>query len=370
MRWTKTAGHDGLRIANCELRTGMSGADTMRWIKTPGHDGPRTTNCELRLADCGLRSESPDADHDDVGSGELATPHTVTLHPPMKLHLLDGTYELFRSYFGAPSRTAPNGGEIGAVHGVVAGTLNLLEDPGVTHLAAAFDSEIRSFRNDLYEGYKSEVGVPAELLAQFPIIEDALEAIGVPVWRMEEYEADDALATAAARFADDVEQVVIMSPDKDMTQCVEGTRIVGFDRRKQVFVDEEGVWEKFGVAPKSIPDYLGLVGDSSDGFPGVRGWGPKSASLVLARYEHIEAIPLQADLWDVDVRGARRLVESLREHMAEALLFRFLATLRRDVPLDEELDDLEWKGVPRDRFEALCDEYGFGTVREKPTKWV
>jgi 5'-3' exonuclease len=208
------------------------------------------------------------------------------------------------------------------------------------------------------------------LLAQFPIVEQAMEAIGVVTWRMEEYEADDALATAAAQFADEVEQVVIMSPDKDMTQCIKGTEIVGFDRRKQQFIDEEGVWEKFGVAPGSIPDYLGLVGDTSDGFPGVKGWGAKSASLVLARYGHIESIPLEAELWDVEVRGTARLVESLRENLAEALLFRFLAVLRRDVPLTETLDDLEWQGVPRDRFDAFCEEYGFGSLRERPTKWV
>lgn len=288
----------------------------------------------------------------------------------MKLHLLDGTYELFRSYFGAPSRTAPNGGEIGAVHGVVASTLNLLSDEGVTHLGVAFDSEIRSFRNDLYDGYKSEVGVPAELLAQFPIVEEAMEAIGVVTWRMVEYEADDALATAALRFADRVEQVVIMSPDKDMSQCITGSHVVGFDRRKQQFIDEDGVREKFGVSPESIPDYLGLVGDSSDGFPGVRGWGAKSASLVLARYGHIEDIPLEADLWDVEVRGAARLVESLRGSMADALLFRYLARLRGDVPLAEDLDDLEWRGVPAERFEALCDEYGFGSLRDRPSRWL
>ena len=288
----------------------------------------------------------------------------------MKLHLLDGTYELFRSYFGAPPRKAPNGGEIGAVHGVMASTLKLLEEDDVTHLGAAFDSEIRSFRNELYSGYKSEAGVPAELLAQFPIVEEGMEAIGVPVWRMEEYEADDALATAADRFADEVDQVVIMSPDKDMAQCIIGERIVGFDRRKRAFIDEAGVWEKFGVAPQSIPDYLGLVGDTADGFPGLRGWGAKSASLVLGHYGHIEQIPLQAELWEVQVRGAERLVETLRSHIAEALLFRFLAVLRRDVPLTEKLADLEWTGVPRQRFIEFCDEYGFGTLRDRPARWI
>lgn len=287
----------------------------------------------------------------------------------MKLHLLDGTYELFRAHFGAPSRTAPNGGEIGAVHGVVSSVLTLLAEDHVTHLGVAFDSEIRSYRNDLYAGYKSEVGVPPELLAQFPIVEEAMEAIGVRIWRMEEYEADDALATAAHRFADQVEQVVIMSPDKDMAQCIRDRHVVAFDRRKREFVDAEGVVAKFGVAPESIPDYLGLVGDSSDGFPGVPGWGAKSASLVLSRYGHIEDIPLEADLWDVDVRGAQRLVTALRSHMADALLFRFLAVLRHDVPLTETLGDLEWQGVPRERWESFCDRYGFGGLRSRPSRY-
>jgi 5'-3' exonuclease len=288
----------------------------------------------------------------------------------MKLHLIDGTYELFRSYFGAPKRTAPDGMEVGAVHGIVGSTLRLLDEDGVTHVGAAFDSVIRSFRNDLYPGYKTETGVPEELLAQFPLAEEALDAIGVTVWRMREYEADDALASAVARFRDAFEQVVIMTPDKDLTQCVDGERVVGFDRRKGAFVDEAAVIEKFGVPPESIPDYLGLVGDSADGFPGVRGWGAKSAALVLAAYPHIEDIPLEADLWSVEVRGAQRLVESLRAQMGDALLFRFLAVLRSDVPLEETADDLRWEGVPRERFLEFCDRYGFGSIRERPTVWV
>ena len=227
----------------------------------------------------------------------------------MRLHLLDGTYELFRSYFGAPKRADPDGREIGAVHGIMLSTLALLAE-GVTHLAVAFDTVIRSFRNDLYDGYKSEAGVPADLLAQFPIAEEGLEAMGVTVWRMVEYEADDALASAVERFGPEFEQVVIMSPDKDLTQCIVGNRVVGFDRRKGAFIDEAGVVAKFGVPPESIPDYLGLVGDSSDGFPGVPGWGAKSASMVLAAYRHIERIPLEASLWSPQVRGAERLVGS------------------------------------------------------------
>ncbi|MDP2624350.1 MAG: 5'-3' exonuclease H3TH domain-containing protein [Actinomycetota bacterium] len=288
----------------------------------------------------------------------------------MKLHLLDGTYELFRSYFGAPARQAPDGMEVGAVHGILGSTLNLLQEDGVTHLGAAFDTVIRSFRNDLYSGYKTEAGVPEELLAQFPIAEDALDCIGVTVWRMREYEADDAIASAVAKLGGKFDQVVILSPDKDLRQCVDGERVVGFDRRKGAFIDEDGVVEKFGVSPKSIPDYLGLVGDSADGFPGVPGWGAKSAALVLAEYPHIEDIPLEAELWSVQVRGAPRLVESLRARMGEALLFRFLARLRPDVPLKETAEDLRWRGVPRGRFLDFCDRHGFGSIRDRPTVWV
>jgi 5'-3' exonuclease len=288
----------------------------------------------------------------------------------MRLHLLDGTYELFRSYFGAPKRSAPDGTEIGAVHGLLESTLRLLEDEGVTHLGAAFDSEIRSFRNDRFPGYKTESGVPDELLAQFPHAEEGLEAIGVTVWPMIEFEADDAIATAAARFADEVEQVVILSPDKDLAQCVVDRSIVGFDRRRGAFIDERGVWDKFGVGPESIPDYLALVGDSADNLPGLRGWGAKSSSMVLAEYGHLERIPLDAAAWIPTVRGAERLVEALRDGMDDVLLYRELATLRRDVPITESLEDLRWQGVPRDRFLSFCDRWGFGSIRERPARWI
>jgi len=290
-------------------------------------------------------------------------------HRRVRLHLLDGTYELFRAYYGAPQRLAPDGIEAGAVQGLVASTLSLLQEEGVTHLGAAFDTVIRSFRNDLFPGYKTEAGVPADLLAQFPIAEDGLEALGVVVWRMTTYEADDALATAAARFAAEVEQVVLMSPDKDLTQCVQGERVVCYDRRKGAFFDEEGVWGRFGVAPESIPDYLALVGDSADGLPGVRGWGAKTTAAVLAEYRHLEAIPLEAPLWRPQVRGAERLVESLRGSLSEVLVYRFLATLRRDVPLRERLADLEWRGVPRRRFLDFCERWGFGGLRDRPRRW-
>jgi 5'-3' exonuclease len=285
------------------------------------------------------------------------------------LHLLDGTYELFRNYYGAPKRATAEGVEVGAVQGLVAGTLSLVQDGGVTHLGAAFDTVIRSFRNDLFPGYKTEAGVPADLLAQFPIAEEGVEALGVVAWRMTTYEADDALATAAARFAPQVEQVVLMSPDKDLAQCVQGQRVVGYNRRKGAFIDEAGVWEKFGVAPESIPDYLALVGDSADGLPGVRGWGAKTTAAVLAEYPHLEDIPLEARLWKPAVRGPERLVEALRGSLSEALVYRFLATLRRDVPLRESLADLEWRGVPRQPFLDFCRRWGFTGLRDRPRRW-
>jgi 5'-3' exonuclease len=287
----------------------------------------------------------------------------------MRLHLLDGTYELFRAYFGAPPRKSPDGVEIGAVHGLVASTLRLLEE-GVTHLGAAFDSEIRSFRNELFPGYKTEAGVPTELLAQFPRAEEALQAIGVVVWPMVEFEADDAIATAAAKWADDVDQIVMLTPDKDLAQCIDDGHVVGFDRRKGAFIDEDGVWDKFGVAPASIPDYLALVGDSADGIPGLRGWGAKSSSLTLAEYRHIESIPLDPGEWTPAVRGKERLADSLRTGMDDVLLYRQLATLRRDVPLTETLDDLAWRGVPRRQYEDLCDRWGFGGLRNRPHRWA
>jgi 5'-3' exonuclease len=260
--------------------------------------------------------------------------------------------------------------EIGAVHGLVGSTLRLLESEGVTHLGAAFDTVIRSFRNDIFPGYKTEEGVPAELLAQFPHAEDALEAIGVTVWRMTYYEADDALASAAARFGASVDQVVLLSPDKDLAQCVRGGSIVTYDRKRGAFVDEAGVWQRFGVAPESIPDYLALVGDQADRLPGLAGWGAKSAAVVLAEYRHLEGIPLEADLWKPGIRSASNLAATLRQGMDKALMYRFLATLRRDVPIPQDLADLEWKGVPRRRFLQMCDRYGFNSLRERPSHWA
>lgn len=287
----------------------------------------------------------------------------------MQLHLLDGTYDLFRAHFGTPSRTAPDGREVGATIGLMEMTLSLLREPGVTHLAVATDSQIRSFRNELFPGYKTEEGMPPELLAQFPLAERALRTLGVVVWGMFEYEADDAIATGAARFKDRVERVVILSPDKDLAQCVDD-RVVQFDRRKREFTDEVGVRAKFGVPPSAIPDYLALVGDTADAVPGLPGWGARSAADVLACYGTLEAIPAYEHRWAVQPRGAKRLAETLRDRRAEALLYKQLTTLRTDVPLAEDLDDLEWRGVHREPFLALCDELGADGLRGRPHRWA
>ena len=287
----------------------------------------------------------------------------------VNLHLLDATYELFRAYFGFPRRQAPDGTEVGAVYGIIDTTLRLLRQDDVTHLGAATDAVIESFRNNLFEGYKTGEGVPPDLLGQFPLAEEALDTLGVTVWAMRDFEADDAIATAALRWADEVDRVVILSPDKDLMQCVIGDRVVTYNRRARQQYDEDGVVEKFGVLPTSIPDYLALVGDSADGVPGILGWGAKSTSTLLARYIRIERIPSSPVAWDVKVRGAARLSTNLEAARPEALLYRTLTTLRRDVPLEESLGDLEWKGVERPRFVALCDRLGFGRIRRRPHRW-
>lgn len=315
--------------------------------------------------------EGPDADSGKV-SASLSAVRAGTgrrYDPTVELHLLDGTYELFRAYFGAPTRTAPDGTEIGAVHGIMASALRLIEEHSVTHLAAAFDTVIRSFRNDIYSGYKTEAGVPQELLDQFPLAEEGMKTLGVRVFSMIEYEADDAIATAAHVFADDFDQIVMMSPDKDLAQCIRGTHTIGYDRRKREAIDADGVVAKFGVRPESIPDYLGLVGDSADGLPGVKGWGAKSASVMLSHYRHIEEIPVDPELWEPPVRGKERLAQSLTGSMAEALLWRYLATLRRDVPLGTTVDDLAWEGVDREAFEAFCDRWGFGALSDRAPRY-
>ncbi len=288
----------------------------------------------------------------------------------MLLHLLDATYELFRAYYGFPPRRAPDGREVGAVLGVIETTLSLLRQPDVTHVGAATDTVIESFRNDMFAGYKTGEGVEPELMAQFPLAERALETLGVVVWPMLEFEADDAIATAALRWVDDVEKVVILSPDKDLMQCVLGDVIVSHNRRENLEINENGVREKFGIEPASIPDYLALLGDTADGVPGIPAWGAKSASTLLARYGRIERIPSDPAQWDVKVRGASRLSENLEANRDAAMLYRTLTTLRRDVPLKESLADLEWMGVRRADFEALCEELGFTDVLARPHRWA
>ena len=292
----------------------------------------------------------------------------------MQLHLLDATYELFRAHFGRPPHAGADGSPVGATLGVVESVLSLLREDGVTHVGCATDHEIRSWRNDRYAGYKTDEGMPPELLAQFPLVEDALLALGVTLWAMVEFEADDALGAAAARWAEDpdVERIVILSPDKDMAQCVrEDGRVVCYDRRKRAFLDADGVREKFGVSPASIPDWLALVGDSADGYPGLPGWGAVSTATVLRRYPHIEDIPDSVSRWDLSVRGAATLAAALREHRADALLFRELATLRADAPLGVDLPDaLRWRGVPRAPFEALAGRLAAPSLVGRVHRWA
>jgi 5'-3' exonuclease len=272
----------------------------------------------------------------------------------MDVFLIDGTYELFRHFFAVPSARDASGQEIGAVRGVLTSVLSMIER-GATHLGVATDHVVESFRNDLYPGYKTSEGVEPELLSQFPILEEALQAMGIVVWPMVEFEADDALASAAANSAKDerVQKVIICTPDKDLSQCVVGTRVVQLDRRKDAVRDEAGVVEKFGVSPQSIPDYLAVVGDSADGFPGVRGWGPKAAALALSRYPHLEDIPKSWLRWHPSISRARALADSLFSSWDGAVLFRTLATLRLDVPVFDSVDDLRWNG-PRPEFEEWC----------------
>jgi len=285
------------------------------------------------------------------------------------VHLIDGTYELFRSHFGAPPRQTPDGWEIGAVHGIVSSTLSLLAEDGVTHVGAAFDSVIESFRNDMFDGYKTGEGTPPELHAQFPVAERAMETLGVAVWSMIEQEADDGLAAAAIKYFPDVDRVVIMSPDKDMAQLYGNPKIVGFDRRKAAFIDTDGVWEKFGVAPESIPDYLALVGDTADGIPGLPGWGAKSTAAVLSEFTHLDRVPPSEQDWGTPVRSGAKLAATLQDRMTDALLYRDLATLRTDADIPESIAELEWRGVHRAPFESLCDELGFGSIKTRPSRW-
>ena len=289
----------------------------------------------------------------------------------MKVHLIDGTYELFRSFFAMPSMEAADGQEVGAVRGFIQSILALIRTEEATHVGCAFDHEITSFRNDMFAGYKTGEGVAEELLAQFPLAEEAARAMGIVVWPMVEFEADDAIATAAARVAanEEVEQVVICTPDKDLAQMVRGQRVVCFDRRKHAIIDEDAVMEKFGVSPQSIPDYLGLVGDAADGIPGIARWGAKSSSQALQRYRRIEDMPLEVSEWDVKIRGLATMLKNLSERYDDALLYKELATLRTDVPLTEGLADLEWRGVKTEAFEQLCARLDAERLLSLPHKW-
>ena len=292
----------------------------------------------------------------------------------MKVHLVDATFELFRAFY-SPGRSlerGPDGRPVNAVRGLIDSMLSLLREPDLTHIAAATDYVIESWRNDVYPGYKSSLGMDPDLLGQFRDAERALRALGIVTWPMVEDEADDGIATAVARFRQDdrVEQIVICSVDKDLGQCVDGERIVLRDRMRRVTYDEEGIRAKFGVGPESIPDYLALVGDSSDGYRGLPGWGAKSAAAVLSRWIHLEAIPDSPLDWDMALRGASSLAATLRDHRAEAALYKRLATLNADAAVDEQLDDLAWQGVPRDEFTALCAELGFDTIGSRVHRWA
>lgn len=293
----------------------------------------------------------------------------------MRVHLVDGTYELFRAHFShRPAKSIPLASgpmDVKATTGLVAAMLALLHDPdeAVTHLAIAFDNPIASFRNELFDGYKSDEGVPPEIRAQFDLAELAMRALGIVVWSMNRWEADDALATGAARFSATATQVRILTPDKDLGQCVQGTRVVQVDRMRRKLIDEDVVRAVRGVAPSSIPDLLALVGDAADGIPGIAGFGAKSAAAVLARWGTIERIPDDVKAWDVKVTGAPRLAATLQAEREDALLYKKLATLVTDVPLAESLPELELKGVPRESFDTLCTQLDSQDLRTRPIRF-
>jgi 5'-3' exonuclease len=296
----------------------------------------------------------------------------------VQVHLVDATYELFRAHYAPrPDVRGRDGVILSGVSGLCDQLLYLLRDEGATHVGCATDRVIESFRNDLYPGYKSSAGMPPELLAQFPIAEAAIEALGLVLWPMVEWEADDAIAAAAGRFATDpgVERILVCTPDKDMAQLVADARIVLWDRRRGLIYDDAGVRAKWGVAPTSIPDWLALVGDSADGFPGLPGWGAKSAAAVLTVYSSLEGIPQRASHWEVpSLRGAPVLAATLRDHWSEALLYRDLARLRTiddgvSIP-QQSAEELRWDGVPRAQWEAFCDEWGLARLRSRPHRWL
>lgn len=289
----------------------------------------------------------------------------------MNVHLIDGTFELYRAYYGAPSATAPDGREVGGTRGLLRSLAALLRTDACTHVAIAFDHVIESFRNDLFDGYKTGEGIEPELHAQFPLAEAAAEALGLVVWPMIDFEADDAIATGAARWsaARSVDRIIICSPDKDFAQCVESDRVVLWDRIRDRVIGEEGVLEKWGVPPSSIPDLLALMGDSADGIPGIPRWGKKSSATVLAHYGSIEKIPTDVGSWAVPVRGAAGLSAQLEDARDDALLYKHLATLRRDVPLEEKLSDLRWRGARRKKLTALAKSIGETGLLGRISTW-
>jgi len=295
--------------------------------------------------------------------------NTLGYTPRVRVHLVDGTYELFRAWFGAPKASGPDGAEVGAARTIARQLLKHVRDEEITHLGVAFDHVIESFRNELFAGYKTGEGLEPELLSQFQLAEDVTRALGFVTWPMIAFEADDALATAAARCTRDarVTQVRLMTPDKDLAQCVVGTRVV--TQWKERVLDEDGVRARFGVSPASIPDFLALVGDEADGIPGLPGFGERSAATLLAAYEHLEAIPAESSAWRVELRGAAKLAQTLVERREDALLYRTLATLRTDAPLEEDVDALEWRGAERARLEPLCARLGDPGLLERIPRW-
>jgi 5'-3' exonuclease len=292
-----------------------------------------------------------------------------SFEPGLQLHLLDGTYDLFRSFYGSPKQNF-QGQEVGATITFLKSLLRFLRLSRITHVACAFDRTIHSFRNELFKDYKTGEEIDPLIKQQFLLAEKAAMAVGMVVWPMIDFEADDALASAATKWENDprISRILICTPDKDLAQCINET-VVCFDRRKEQTLDLYGVIQKFGVTPNSIPDWLGLVGDVPDGIPGIRGWGKKSSSLILSRYIHLENIPRKSSNWNVSIRGSERLNKSLWTSWEDALLYRHLATLRRDVPLAEDLDALEWKGVCRGKFLDLCRELGVSNLENSVIRW-
>jgi 5'-3' exonuclease len=291
----------------------------------------------------------------------------------VRLHLVDGTYELYRAHYSPrPGHASPTGQDLKATVGVVSSLLSLLHDASedVTHVAVAFDNPIRSFRNDLYAHYKSDEGVPPDLRAQFDTVEAAVRALGVAVWSMNEHEADDGMAAGAFKFRAEVDQVRIMTPDKDLGQCIRGTRVVQVDRRQMKVTDEEAFIARRGFPPTSMADYIALTGDAADGFPGLPGFGEKSAGLLIGAYKHLESIPASAAAWFVKPRGALQLAATLSERREEAMLYRKLATLVETAPVADSLEDVRFRGVPRETFEAWCREVDSTTLAMAPRRWA